>query len=186
MTVIRRPTISSGGPPAPGEALAPVSGQAFRDCIARLPLGVNVVTTAGPAGRSGFTATAVASVSDDPPTVLVCLNRKSSQTALVKENRRFAINLLPAEARDVADIFAGRTGISGEARFEHGEWITMATGAPALASAITTLDCTLADFIEVGTHTVFFGTVVASRLIPPDPTGRPEVLVYHDRHYAEA
>lgn len=166
-------------------ALPRLGGPEFRDCIARYPSGVNIITTAGPAGRAGFTATAVASVSDDPPTVLVCLNRKSAQNAIIKENRRFAVNLLPAGAADLANVFAGRTGLTGEARFAHGTWIVAATGAPILATSIMSLDCTLLDLSEVGTHTIFFGTVVGSRLTPVRDDGRPEILVYHDRHYAE-
>jgi flavin reductase (DIM6/NTAB) family NADH-FMN oxidoreductase RutF len=76
--------------------LVPVSGQLFRDCIARVPSGVNVITTDGPLGLGGFTATAVASVSDAPPTVLVCLNRSSQQSRAFRGNGRFAVNLLPA------------------------------------------------------------------------------------------
>ena len=75
-------------------ALQPASGEAFRDAIARLPSGVNIVTTAGSAGKAGFTATAVASVSDDPPTVLVCLNRKSPQNRLIRENAQFAVQIV--------------------------------------------------------------------------------------------
>lgn len=182
MTVIKR--IGSGRSDNPGGILAPVDGQSFRDCIARVPSGVNVVTTAGPAGRTGFTATAVASVSDDPPTVLVCLNRRSSQNTVLKENARFAINLLPAGAQALGDVFAGRAGLVGEARFGHGRWITLATGAPVLEEAVTSLDCTLLEFKEVGTHTVFFGTVVGCRSQPSRP-GAPEILIYHDRRYSE-
>ncbi len=165
-------------------ALPAVGGAEFRDCIARYPSGVNVITTAGPAGRSGFTATAVTSVSDDPPTVLVCLNRKSAQNAIIKENRRFAVNLLPAGAEDLANVFAGRTGLSGEARFDHGDWTVLATGAPVLTTSIMTLDCVLLELKEVGTHTVFFGTVVGTRLTQVRADGAPEILVYHDRHFA--
>jgi flavin reductase (DIM6/NTAB) family NADH-FMN oxidoreductase RutF len=185
MTVIKRFLPADDALSEGRSALPPIPGKDFRDCIARLPLGVNIITTAGPAGRSGFTATAVASVSDDPPTVLVCLNRRSSQNTVIKENRRFAINLLPAGAEELADVFAGRTGLSGEERFRHGSWTTLATGAPALATSVTTLDCTLLEFSEVGTHTIFFGTVVGSSVTAVDPTGAKEILIYHDRHYTD-
>ncbi len=184
MTVIKRTGLEGEGA-IEGAALSPVAGPQFRDCIARVPSGVNVITTAGPGGRSGFTGTAVASVSDDPPTVLVCLNRKSAQNAIIKENRRFAVNLLPAGSQELADAFAGRTGLHMEERFRHGEWTTLATGAPVLTGAVMTLDCTLLDFSEVGTHTVFYGTVVGCAHNAPDPTGGREVLVYHDRHYSD-
>jgi flavin reductase (DIM6/NTAB) family NADH-FMN oxidoreductase RutF len=165
--------------------LPPVGGQAFRDCIARLPSGVHVVTTDGIAGVGGFTATAVASVSDNPPVVLACLNRASPQTEVFKANGCFAVNLMPAGSRPIADAFAGRTGLSAAERFTMGTWARLATGAPVLVGAVMSLDCTLLDCKDVGTHTVFFGTVVATALAPHADDGRPEVLLYHDRHYSE-
>lgn len=166
--------------------LPPANGQAFRDAIARLPSGVNIVTTAGPAGKAGFTATAVASVSDDPPTILVCLNRKSPQNKLMQDNAQFAVNLLPKDAVTLANIFAGRTGLHLEDRFHHGEWTTLSTGAPVLKDAVTVLDCQLLSSQDVGSHTVYFGTVVATETKPRAPDGGKEVLIYHDRHYGEA
>jgi flavin reductase (DIM6/NTAB) family NADH-FMN oxidoreductase RutF len=167
-------------PPAEG-----VSGRDFRDCIARMPSGVNIVTTAGAAGRSGFTATAVASVSDDPAMVLVCLNRKSPQNPLLKANACFAVNLLPKEAVELANIFAGRTGLHLDERFIHGDWTTLVTGSPVLGSAVMALDCTVDDFHEKGTHTVFYGLVRGATFRAVDPDGARQVLVYHDRHYSE-
>ncbi len=167
-------------------ALPPATGEAFRDAIARLPSGVNIVATAGPAGKAGFTATAVASVSDDPPTVLVCLNSKSPQNRLMQENAQFSISLLPKDAVTLANIFAGRTGLHLEDRFRHGEWTALSTGSPVLADAIMALDCRLHSFQDVGSHVVYFGTVVATLTKPRDPEGAKEVLIYHDRHYGEA
>ena len=163
-----------------------VSSREFRDCIARLPSGVHIVTTAGEAGSSGFTATAVASVSDDPPMVLVCLNRKSPQNRLVQENAQFSISLLPKDAVTLANIFAGRTGLHLDDRFRHGDWTTLVTGAPVLKGAIMALDCRLLSCQDVGSHTVYFGSVVATMTKPRDPDGAKEVLIYHDRHYGEA
>ncbi len=60
----------------------------FREAMARLGAAVHIITTQGSAGKAGFTATAVASVSDSPPTVLVCLNRKSQITPVMRENKR--------------------------------------------------------------------------------------------------
>ena len=66
---------------AAAEPGAPLAEPAvFREAMSRLGAAVHIVTTSGKAGRAGFTATAVASVSDSPPTVLVCLNRKSQIT----------------------------------------------------------------------------------------------------------
>lgn len=167
-------------------ALTPATGEAFRDAIARLPSGVNIVATAGSAGKAGFTATAVASVSDDPPTVLVCLNRKSPQNKLLQENAQFSVSLLPKDAVTLANIFAGRTGLHLEDRFGYGDWTTLSTGSPVLRSAVMALDCRLLSFQDVGSHIVYFGTVVATLSKPRDPEGAKEVLIYHDRHYGEA
>lgn len=167
-------------------APVPVTGEEFRNAIARLPSGVSIVATDGPAGRAGFTATAIASVSDDPPTVLVCLNRKSPQNRLIQENARFSISLLPKDAVTLANIFAGRTGLHLGDRFHHGDWTTLSTGSPVLKTAIMALDCQIETFEDVGSHTVYFGRVTATMTKPRDPAGAKEVLIYHDRHYGEA
>ena len=167
------------------DRLDPVDGRSFRDCIARFPSGVHVVTTDGPAGLGGFTATAVASVSDDPPTVLVCLNRRSPQTAIFLENRCFALNLMAAGTSAIADAFAGRTGLAADARLSAAAWTRLATGSPALEAAVTTIDCRILEVREVGTHNVIFGTVVGTRMKPHAPAGSREILVYHDRHYSD-
>ncbi len=72
----------------------PVTKQEFRDAMARLGAAVNIVTTDGPAGLGGLTVSAVCSVSDDPPTLLVCLNRGSPQNRLFKDNGVLCVNTL--------------------------------------------------------------------------------------------
>src|SRR4029434_6749523 len=81
---------------------------AFREAMSRLGAAVHVVTTAGPGGKTGATATAVFSVSDPPPTLLVCLNRRSQTNPVVVENGVFCINTLGASGAEIADIFSGR------------------------------------------------------------------------------
>jgi len=155
-----------------------VEPQLFREAMSRLGTAVHVVTTAGPAGKTGFTATAVCSVSDTPPTVLVCLNRKSQGGPLLRENGVFCINTLGADAEAIADMFAGRTGAKMEERFQLGTWRQLLTGAPALASAVVALDCRIVDVKAVASHNVIFGAVQAVQLGAGGPA-----LVYHDRAY---
>ena len=93
--------------------------------MSRLGAAVHVVTTAGPGGKTGATATAVCSVSDAPPTLLMCLNRRSQTNPIVVENGVFCVNTLGAGEAEIADIFAGRTGVMGTDRFNNGEWITL-------------------------------------------------------------
>src|SRR5437016_5605909 len=114
------------------EAIGPepfnsVEAAAFREAMCRLGAAVHVVTSAGAAGQTGFTATAVASVSDQPPTLLVCLNRRSVSAPVLSANGVFCVNTLRADEETIADLFAGRSG-SREQRFAVGEWTTLATG----------------------------------------------------------
>jgi flavin reductase len=160
------------------EPIKTVEPQLFREAMARLGAAVHVVTTDGWAGRTGFTATAVCSVSDQPPTLLVCVNRKSRCNLPLRENRVFSVNTLGADAADLADLFAGRTAAANEERFVAGEWLTLATGAPVLRDAVVAFDCRTIDVKSVATHNVFFGAVEAIHIGPAS-----EALVYHDRAY---
>src|SRR5438874_7716523 len=112
----------------------------FREAMSRLGAAVHVITTAGPGGKTGTTATAVCSVSDAPPTLLMCLNRRSQTNPIVMENGVFCINTLGDGGAEIADIFAGRTGVQGTDRFGIGEWTVLSTGSPVLTSAVIAFD----------------------------------------------
>jgi flavin reductase len=160
------------------EPVATVAAPLFREAMSRLGAAVHVVTTAGPGGKSGFTATAVCSVSDAPPTLLVCLNRTSRGGPILRENMVFCINTLGADSEAVADLFAGRTGVASADRFAGGSWMTLTTGAPVLTEAVIAFDCRVIEIRAVASHNVIFGAVVDIRLGPPGPA-----LVYHERAY---
>jgi flavin reductase len=155
-----------------------VEAAVFRDAMSRLGAAVHVVTTAGLAGKSGFTATAVCSVSDTPAILLVCLNRRSNSAPLLAQNGVFCVNTLGAAEEKLADLFAGRSGVHLHERFAMGEWITLKTGAPVLASAVVAFDCRTIETKAMASHNVVFGAVEAVRLGPPGPA-----LVYHERAY---
>src|SRR3981189_718495 len=91
------------------DIVRPVEPTLFREAMSRLGAAVHVITTAGPGGKAGATATAVCSVSDAPPTLLMCLNRTAQTNPAVVENGVFCINTLSAAPADIAKIFAGRT-----------------------------------------------------------------------------
>jgi flavin reductase len=150
----------------------------FREAMARLGAAVHIITTQGSAGKAGFTATAVASVSDTPPTVLVCLNRKSQITPVMRENKVFCVNTLASHDEELANVFAGRTGQFMADRFNAGTWMTLETGAPALTNAIAAIDCRVLEMKSVATHDIYFGEVAAIRLANAE-----KALVYHDRAY---
>jgi flavin reductase (DIM6/NTAB) family NADH-FMN oxidoreductase RutF len=150
----------------------------FREAMSRLGAAVHIVTSAGSAGKTGFTATAVCSVSDQPATLLVCLNRRSNSAPLLTQNGVFCVNTLGATEERLADIFAGRSGVHLEQRFDAGDWTTLKTGAPVLASAVVAFDCQTIEIKTVASHNILFGVVEAVRLGPSGPA-----LVYHDRLY---
>lgn len=160
------------------EPVRTVEAAQFRDAMCRLGAAVHVITTAGPGGKTGATATAVSSVSDAPPTLLMCLNRKSQTNPVVLENGVFCVNTLGAGEAEIADLFAGRTGVMGGDRFSKGEWTTLVTASPVLVSAVVAFDCRIVEVRSVASHNVFFGAVEAVRLGPQGPA-----LVYHERAY---
>jgi flavin reductase len=150
----------------------------FREAMARLGAAVNIITTSGPEGDTGFTASAVCSVTDDPATLCVCMNRASSQFLAFRDARSLCVNILGAEGERLSRIFAGQEGMAMAARFEAAHWTRLATGAPVLESAVAALDCTIAQSFSIGTHQVFFCEVKAIRL-----NAEPSGLVYHRRRY---
>jgi len=152
---------------------------AFRTAMARLGAAVNIITTAGPDGRHGMTASAVCSVSDDPATVLVCIHRSARMSTLVAGHGRFAVNVLTAAQESASRAFADRA-LAMEARFAAcGPWTTVAGDLPALETALVVLGCKVESAFEIGTHIVFIGRVEAIRLGEEDAQG----LVYFDRRY---
>jgi flavin reductase len=144
-----------------------VSREEFREAMARLGAAVNVVTTDGPAGRAGLTASAVCSVTDDPPTLLVCMKRNSSVNEFFRRNRVLAVNVLAAGQQSLSDAFAGIGRLPMADRFAAAAWDPLATGAPLLRQAIAGLDCSIVETVERGTHSVFFAEVAALRLGAP-------------------
>jgi flavin reductase (DIM6/NTAB) family NADH-FMN oxidoreductase RutF len=160
------------------ETVRTVEPSAFREAMSRLGAAVHVITTAGPGGKTGATATAVCSVSDAPPTLLVCINRRSNTNPVVQENGVFCVNTLAAGQEALADLFAGRTGVAGPDRFTGNDWTTLSTGSPVLDTAVVAFDCRTIEVRAIGSHNVFFGAVESVRL---GTAG--QALVYHERAY---
>ena len=155
-----------------------IDRQTFRDAMARLGAAVNVVTTNTEEGWRGFTASAVCSVTDDPPTLLLCVNRTGDTHDALLASGIVCINTLSATQEAFSPLFAGFTNVTQAERFRQGVWSPLVTGAPALEDAVVSFDCTIADQTTVGTHTVFFCAVQAIRSGPAH-----EALIYAGRAY---
>lgn len=159
----------------PVEALR-VNAGSYRAAMARLAGTVHLITTEGEAGRAGFTASAVCSVSAAPPTLLVCINRASSAYPVFARSDVLCVNTLSARQRDVASVFGGKTGMAE--RFAAANWTRAITDAPVLEDALVSFDCRIVGRTPVGTHDVLFCEIEAIVEGPVDAC-----LIYADRSY---
>lgn len=148
----------------------------FRNAMSLLPTAVNVVTTEGLSGAHGFTASAVCSVTDSPPTLLVCMNTTSRSHGHFVENKILSVNVLGAQHEHISNTFASK--LCSEQRFQQGTWTKLVTGSPVLEDALVSFDCEIEQVQEVGTHSVFMCRVVAIKQSEQD-----ESLVYFNRTY---
>lgn len=155
-----------------------VSGSDFREAMSRVAGHVHVIATGGPAGLSGVTATAVCSVSDKPPSLLVCLNATSSTLDKIRLNGFFSINALQADQEPAGRAFAGEGGLEGAQRFRQGDGWNMVGKAPILKDAMASFLCQVSDITPVGSHVILIGTVLGVTAGPDTPP-----LMYHRRQY---
>jgi len=160
---------------APGSGVDPAN---FKEAMSRFAASVNIVTTDGPAGLGGITATAVTSITVEPPMMLFCINKTSPSAARMIANGSFCINTLAPADEALSNIFAGRTDEHLEERFKSGAWTKLTTGSPVLATALASFDCRLVEAKEVTTHWVVIGAVEAVAF-----AAESECLTYVHRKY---
>lgn len=142
----------------------------FKAAMRQLAATVTLVTTCEDGQPHGMTATAVSSLSADPPSVLVCINRAAAMHGPTERSRHFCLNLLAADQGELCDAFGARRGL---ARFEVGEWERGPHGLPWLAGAAATIFCAVDEALSYGTHTIFIGRIEEVRV-----AGAAEPLVY--------
>jgi flavin reductase (DIM6/NTAB) family NADH-FMN oxidoreductase RutF len=135
----------------------------FRAAMARFPGAVTIITARHGAERRGITATAVCSVSAEPPSLLACVNRKTGTCAAIRETETFNVNLLPDPASPLAMRFAGADGVTGEDKFAEGDWVEDERGLPLLGEALIGFSCNVSEMVEAGSHTVFIGEIMQIR-----------------------
>ncbi len=133
----------------------------FRTIMRQQAGAVALICTGSKGARFGLTATAVCSLTDDPPTILVCVNRSASAHDTIEASGVFSVNLLSAEHKHLAGIFSGQTDLNGEDRFnvKGYSWAAHASGTPCLEDAIAHLDCTVTERQKFSSHTLFIGLV---------------------------
>jgi flavin reductase (DIM6/NTAB) family NADH-FMN oxidoreductase RutF len=139
---------------------------------------VSVVATDGPFGRFGVTVSAVASVSADPPMILVCINKRSPAVQAIEMNGFLTINLLSAEQSSIADVFAGLAPGRTPFDFACAQWNDNGVeGAQHLQNAAASLHASVDAVYQHGTHAVIIARVLAARSTDFEP------LVYVRRSY---
>lgn len=146
--------------PTQAQATQAMDGASYRALMRHQAGAVTVIATGDVGARAGLTATAVSSLSDDPPTILCCVGRKTGAHDVIERAGVFSVNLLASDQQSVAERFAGRHGVSGEDRFTGLNWRKLATGAPVLSDALASLDCTLLEQHGFTTHSIFIGRVL--------------------------
>lgn len=155
----------------------PITSDAFRDALRHFPAGVTIVTIKSGEEVHGLTVSAFASVSPEPPLIMVCIDhRHHAHDLLQAEGATFAVNILREDQQELSNRFAY---LKDEDRFAVGRWTVAATGAPVLEDALVWLDCTVFCHKRAGTHTIYVGEIQASSVSHPDEAP----LVYWNRAY---
>jgi flavin reductase len=153
---------------------AGVDAATFRAVMRRLAASVAVVTSRHGPNLNGMTATAVCSVSAEPPLVLAVVNRSSNSYPLISAGGRFALNILREDQADVASYFARQ----GDKSFDDLSYDFGLTGCPLLKTCLASVECTVESTFNCGSHTIFVGRVVNAAVRQATP------LLYFDGHFA--
>jgi len=151
----------------------------FRHAMRRLASTVAIITSCRDGAPSGMTATAVTSVSVDPPSLVIAINRSASIHDVIADSRRFCVNLLGRPHAELVEPFSGKS--KGAERFAFGAWEEGARGVPFLSDALASVLCQVDGALSYGSHTLFVGKVEAIRM-----AGTADPLLWQDGRGAGA
>jgi flavin reductase (DIM6/NTAB) family NADH-FMN oxidoreductase RutF len=152
--------------------------RAMKDGMRRLPSGVCVVSTqTADGGRFAMTASSVTSVSDQPASLLACINRNARITPALTLGQKFAINILSKNHQDISTLCA--TGDQGSKRFDLGRWLLAPDQTPYLEDAEAVFECEVDLVQPYGTHNIVVGRIIAVRVADSGPAP----LIYLDGNY---
>jgi flavin reductase (DIM6/NTAB) family NADH-FMN oxidoreductase RutF len=147
----------------------------FRDVMGTFATGVTIITTVVDGSAHGITANSFTSVSLDPPLVLFCLGRSSTNFEAFMAAESFAVNILADDQDKLSTHFAMFEGD----RFEGTPWGPWETGAPVLDGVIAAADCVLEARHDAGDHIIVIG-----RALRAETLSRKSPLLYHQGKYA--
>lgn len=164
-----------------GIAAAHVDRAAFISAMRMVPGTIAIVAAADGEDRTGMAATAWASLSADPPSLLICINLSASANALIERTGTFSVSVVTIEDTETVAIFSGQRGLNGRDRFESGRWVDGNLGLPLLTSSVMACECRATAHHVYGTHSVFFGDIFS--LVS---TAGATPLLYADGGFARA
>ncbi|NND83709.1 MAG: flavin reductase [Acidimicrobiia bacterium] len=156
-----------------------ISADEFVSGMQRLAAAVTVVATEVDGVRGGLTASAVTSLTAEPPTLLACVNRDAGSHRLLLDAGHFSVNVLARDQEEVAGTFAGFSGLEGPDRFTVGDWHTGDLGLPILGGALASFECSVDEVVVRSSHDVFIGAIEAVHLADGDV----DPLLYLDRAF---
>lgn len=161
--------------PLPSEASTEIIAL-FKNAMRRLAASVTVVTAIKDQEKCGITATAVTSVTTQPPAVLVCVNRSTSVHSVLKKGAPFCINLLHHRHVEISNAFGGF--LKCDDKFAYGTWRDNEHKVPYLADAQANLFCMVDGEMDYGTHTIVIGRIESILM-----TGDVAPLIYQNGGY---
>lgn len=134
-----------------------VTPQRMREILGHFASGLTIITASTKGGPVGFTCQSFASLSLDPALVTFSPAKTSRTWPLIRETRKFCINVLPEEHRELSGKFAR----SGTDKFEGVSHTPSPLGSPILDNALAWIDCELYEEYDGGDHTIVLGRVKA-------------------------
>lgn len=140
----------------------------FKHAMRHVPTGVTVVTSLRDGEPRGITVNAFASVSAEPPSLLICVNREARSYLFIASSRIFCVNVLAGDQRRLAEHFSGKVR---ERQFAEVGYRIDATGAPVIEGAIAHFDCELVEEHRAGSHSILIGRVLSCSARPGSPLG---------------
>ena len=158
-----------------------VTSEQFKQGMRRLGGAVNIVTSTHNGILAGLTATAVTSLSAQPPQLLACINRAGATFETISKGRCIAVNVLGSRHVALAERFAGMSGEPETDRFSEGIWDAGVTGAPLFKEALVSFDCEIESIFDSGSHGIVIGRICGIRL-NESPEDTP--LCYLDGEWA--
>ena len=140
----------------------------FRRAMRHVVGAISIITVGRGKTLSGMTVSSVSSLSVDPPSLIVTVDRASSSWPLLREYGVFGINILNADQIDTAERFSGKDGAKGAERFAGASWVTRPSGVHLLSGTLASIECAVEDVIERYSHAIVIGRVRWLQLSEPN------------------